>query len=92
MDVPRNLSIQVPEDGKFSFTIGEHDFADLVIMQSGPIVECLTPGAPNPAYCAWIPVMFEGEIDDPHHVLRIVHDGEAGSLGVPKTGRDNGDK
>jgi len=83
MDTPRDLSVAMPKDGAFTFTIGDHDFSDLLILQGGPIVECLTPGSEKPAYVAWVPVFFEGEIDDPHHLLRIVHAGEAEALGVP---------
>lgn len=85
MGTPRNLSISVPKEGGFTFSIGDHDLSDLTILQQGPIVVCLTPGCSNPAYVAWIPVFFEGEISDPHHILRIVHDGEAESIGVPAT-------
>lgn len=83
MDTPRNLSISAPKGGEFKFTIGDCDLSGLTILQSGPIVECLTPGCANPAYVAWVPVFFEGEIDDPDHILRVVHEGEAEALGLP---------
>jgi hypothetical protein len=82
VDTPRNLSIAM-EGNAFKLAIGDHDLSDLPVLGSGPIVECLTPGHKKPAYVAWIPVFFEGEISDPNHLLRIVHEGEAEALALP---------
>lgn len=76
MDVPRNLSVSM--DGTtLHFTIGDHDLSDLPILQRGPIIECLTPGAEYRSYVAWVPVFFDGEVNDPQGMCSIVREGEA---------------
>jgi hypothetical protein len=73
--------------GDFKFTIGDHDLSDIPVVTRGPIVgpivENLTPGQRNPARVVWVPFLFEGDIEDPEGILRIVHDGEAEQVGLP---------
>lgn len=79
MSIPQNLSVTMV-DGVVQFTIGDHDLSGLPIAQRGPVIECLTPGCNHRMYVAWVPVLFEGTVDDPLNMCRIVHDGEAEKL------------
>lgn len=82
MSVPQGM--RVTKDYKVS--IGDHDFSDLPIQASGPIVERLTPGCENPLNIAWIPVLFTGDVIDEADAVRIVGEGDASRVkdGVPE--------
>jgi hypothetical protein len=82
-NLPQGLHAENPEGGKPILRVGDHDLSDLPIAIAGPIVENQCPGIRNPLYIAWIPVMFEGPIHDPHGMVRIVHEGEAEAVGLP---------
>jgi len=80
---PQGLHIS-GQYGAFKLTIGEHDLSDIPVLTQGPIVENLTPGKQNPMRVAWVPFLFEGDIDDPEGILRVVHEGEANAVGLPE--------
>ncbi|MBP2341107.1 hypothetical protein JOF41_007361 [Saccharothrix coeruleofusca] len=82
MRISQDLHIIESETGP-TLSIGDYIFAGLTIHDAGPIIETLTPGAPNPLRCAWVPILFEGDVHDPQGRCRIVHDGEAELVGVP---------
>lgn len=79
MNIPQNLSISMVGN-TLRFTIGDHDLSDLPILQRGPIIECLTPGCKHRSYVAWVPVFFDGEVDDPQGMCSVVREGEAEML------------
>lgn len=88
MDIPQNLAVTM-RNGKLWFRIGEHDLSVLPVQDTGPVIECLTPGVEHALYVAWVPVLFEGNVKDPLNMCRVVHNDESGAL-IP--GGENGDK
>lgn len=86
MKFPQNLHAEKGE--RHTLRIGEHDLSDLPISTDGPIVVCHTPGDPHPVFTAWVPILFEGTVTDPNSLVRIVHEGQAESVGLPTPKED----
>lgn len=83
MTISQDLRIIEASEGP-TLSIGNYIFEGLTIASTGPIIETLTPGAPNPLRCAWVPILFEGDVHDPKARCRIVHQDEALLVGLPE--------
>lgn len=86
MTLPRDLSVS-REDGRVRLRLGEYDLSHL-LLNRGPIVERIHVDSTGrrPALCVvWLPVMFEGNVSDETHTVRVVTDGDAERItnGVP---------
>jgi hypothetical protein len=51
----------------FRMRIGEHDLSHLLVSTLGPRIETVAPATGDtPAlHIAWIPLIFDGDVDDP---------------------------
>lgn len=87
--IPRDLHAQLTPQG-LQLKIGDHELPRLPIGREGPIVEDATSDHPNrahpgfvPLLRVWVPFLVEGTVHDSNAVCKVVHDGEAGLVGLP---------